>query len=199
MMKLILVRHGQTDENISKTIQGQLPGKLSLKGIEQAKKVGIRLKDEKIDTAYVSDLARVVDTAKKIIQYHPKILFIEEKALRERSWGIWEGKNSKERNAFLEKQGLTLNSYKPEGGESFFEVQKRIVDFYQMLLQKYHKETVLLISHGGTLTALYLFLFEKSVEEYKKYHPQNAAITILEISDDKKHTVHVLNCAKHLE
>ena len=57
---------------------------------------------------------------------------------------------------------------------------------------------MLVVGHGGTLTALYLAIFEKPLEEFKHYHPLNAAVTILEIDDSKKHTVHVLNCVKHL-
>ena len=48
-MRLILTRHGETEENVADIIQGHLPGKLSEKGIAQVKKVAKRLKDEKID------------------------------------------------------------------------------------------------------------------------------------------------------
>jgi broad specificity phosphatase PhoE len=78
-------------------------------------------------------------------------------------------------------------------------MQERMLQFIKTILEKHEKQTVLLVSHGGTLTSFYLNLFQKAKEEYKKYHPQNTAVTILEISDDKKHTVHVLNCGKHLE
>ncbi|MBW2970484.1 histidine phosphatase family protein, partial [Candidatus Woesearchaeota archaeon] len=53
-MKLIIVRHGQTIENAKKICQGQSLGTLSEKGIKQAKKIGERLKNEKIDKIYVS-------------------------------------------------------------------------------------------------------------------------------------------------
>lgn len=198
-MKLILVRHGQTHENIAKIIQGQTHGKLSDIGIEQAKKVGFRLKYERIDVVYMSDLARVKDTAKEILKYHPETPVIEEKALRERSWGIWERKKREERNIFLTEKGYSINEYKPEGGESFEEVEQRILHFIHTLLEKHKEQTVLLVSHGGILTNFYLNIFQKAKEDYKKYHPQNAAVTILEISEDKKHIVHVLNCVKHLE
>jgi len=60
------------------------------------------------------------------------------------------------------------------------------------------KQTVLLVSHGGPLTLLYLYIFKKNIEEYRTYHPQNTAVSILEIDETKKHTVHILNCVKHL-
>jgi len=56
--RLIFVRHGETEENKAKIVQGQKHGKLSEEGLEQAKKVAERLKDEKIDFIYSSDLDR---------------------------------------------------------------------------------------------------------------------------------------------
>ncbi len=119
--------------------------------------------------------------------------------MRERNFGIWQRKLRTERNAFLEKQGLTLFTYTPEGGESDDAVTKRVTNFYSALLKRHIHDTILLMSHGGVITRIYLSIFQKSSEEYKQYHPQNAAVTILEINEDKKHTVHVLNCVKHLE
>ncbi len=197
-MKLIIVRHGETKENVAKIIQGQTYGNLTDVGIEQAKRVALYLKNENIDIAYVSDLERAKDTAKEILSNHQHTKVLEEQALRERAWGIWEGKKREERGRFLTEEGCSIYEYKPEGGESFFDVQKRIVAFYYKIINKHKKQTVLIVSHGGPLTALYLSIFQKDVKEYEKYHPQNTAITILEISEDKKHTVHLLNCVKHL-
>jgi broad specificity phosphatase PhoE len=197
-MKLIIVRHGETHENVAKIIQGQTDGKLTELGIEQARTVGVRLKDEKIDIAYVSDLERTCATAAEILHYHPNVPVVYTKELRERAWGVWEGKKSEERKEFFTNEGHSIDNYKPKGGESFDEMQERMLHFIQKILGKHRKDTVLIVSHGGTLTSFYLSLFQKAREEYKTYHPKNAAITILEISDDKKHTVHVLNCVKHL-
>ncbi|MFW5852855.1 MAG: histidine phosphatase family protein, partial [Nanoarchaeota archaeon] len=91
-MKLIIVRHGETFENISGICQGQSDGTLSDKGKLQAKKVAERLKDEKIDALYSSDLQRTVDTANEILRYHPKIELKKDKLLRERYFGEFEGK-----------------------------------------------------------------------------------------------------------
>lgn len=46
MVEFVLVRHGQTESNAAKVIQGQLPGKLTPKGEEQAAKVGLRFQKE---------------------------------------------------------------------------------------------------------------------------------------------------------
>ena len=86
-MKLIITRHGETEENKAGIIMGHLHGTLSENGKEQAKKVALRLKEEKIDAIYSSDLARSSDTAKEIAKYHPKTPLIFAKDLREKYLG----------------------------------------------------------------------------------------------------------------
>jgi 2,3-bisphosphoglycerate-dependent phosphoglycerate mutase len=91
-MRLIITRHGETEENKAGIMQGHLQGKLSEKGINQAKKVALRLKDEKIDFVFSSDLARASDTTKEIAKYHfhTPIEFVKD--LRERNLGEFQGK-----------------------------------------------------------------------------------------------------------
>src|SRR3989344_5231524 len=95
-MRLILTRHGETIENKMGIIQGHLPGKLSKLGKEQAKKLAKRLKNEKIDFIYSSDLARAADTAKEIAKFHPiiPVEFVED--LRERYLGSFQGTKTNE-------------------------------------------------------------------------------------------------------
>ena len=66
---------------------GHNPGKLSSLGIEQARKLAERLKDEKIDVIFSSDLARAADTAKEIAKFHPNIPLELTKDIRERFLG----------------------------------------------------------------------------------------------------------------
>jgi len=73
-MKLILVRHGETIDNKKRLVQGHRQGELSDVGKEQAKKVAERLKDEKIDYIFSSDLRRAADTAKVIAKYQKEVL-----------------------------------------------------------------------------------------------------------------------------
>ncbi len=197
-MKLIIVRHGETIENATGICQGQSYGTLSEKGKEQARKVAERLKEQAFDIAYVSDLERTKDTGKEILKYHPRVPVIYTKDIRERSWGIFEGRTTAERRGYSQEKGISLHDMHPEKGESYDQVLHRMLDFYNFLLKKHLHHTVLIVGHGGSLTYLLLHLFEKTMDEYKTHHPQNTAVTILEISDDRRHTVHVLNCVKHL-
>lgn len=62
MTRLLLVRHGETVDNVNKIIQGQTHGRLTLNGIEQAHELGRQLRGEHIDVFLSSDLARAVET-----------------------------------------------------------------------------------------------------------------------------------------
>ena len=95
-MILIITRHGETIENKQGIMQGHLPGTLSEHGIEQAKKLAERLKEEKIDFIYSSDLARAADTAKEIAKFHPNISINFTKELRERNLGELQGRKASE-------------------------------------------------------------------------------------------------------
>ena len=63
MQKLYLVRHGQSEWNYQKKVQGQQDTILTEQGRIQAKKLGHRLKKENIDAIYSSDLKRAYETA----------------------------------------------------------------------------------------------------------------------------------------
>ena len=60
--RLLLVRHGETVDNVNKIMQGQTHGRLTLNGIEQAHELGRKLRGEKIDVFLSSDLQRAVET-----------------------------------------------------------------------------------------------------------------------------------------
>ena len=197
-MKLILVRHGLTEENIKKITQGQTHGKLSPQGIIQAKKVGLKLKYEKIDIVYSSDLKRAVDTTKEIIKFHPDTPVHYVKELREASKGIFDGRPRKLIQEYRQKLSGLLHLHKYKNGESLIEVQKRIFDFYKKLLLKHPTKTVLIISHGSAIICLLIKLLNKSFDNFIELKPDNCAITIVQIDKNKKPRLEILNCVKHL-
>ena len=73
MTRLLLVRHGETVDNVNKIMQGQTHGRLTLNGIEQAHELGRQLRGEHIDVFLSSDLARAVETLEIIKkETHPQ-------------------------------------------------------------------------------------------------------------------------------
>jgi len=112
-MRLIIVRHGETDENRNDLLNGWLDSKLNSRGLEQAQKIAKRLKWMKIDVAYVSDLARAVVTAEEILKFHPKTKVHINKALREKSHGIFDGKAVEEMVTAREQSGALYEEFRP--------------------------------------------------------------------------------------
>ena len=72
-MRLIMVRHGETEENRDSITQGQTPGHLTKLGKSQAKKLGERLASDNFDIIYCSDLLRCKDTCAEISKHHPSV------------------------------------------------------------------------------------------------------------------------------
>ena len=91
-MELIIVRHGKTLENVNRVCLGHMGGELSEEGILEARKLGERFRDKKIDSIYSSDLKRAVDTSKEVLAHHKGVPFILDERIRERFFGRLQGK-----------------------------------------------------------------------------------------------------------
>ena len=196
-MRLIITRHGETIENKEGIIQGHLPGKLSEEGIEQAKKVALRLKDEKIDFAFSSDLARSADTAREIMKFHKDAPIEFTKELRERFLGEIQGKRKSELGFGEQKYVAARDNLK--GAETLEELFKRAESFVDKVLQKHHNHTVLFVGHNGINKALIAAITGKTYEDIPNIENQkNTSVCIFEIEEDKKHRIHCFNCVKHL-
>ncbi|MDP2907883.1 MAG: histidine phosphatase family protein [Nanoarchaeota archaeon] len=197
-MRLILVRHGRTVENQRRIVQGHIQGTLSKEGVKQAKLLAKRLSDMKIDIIFTSDLKRAKDTAKEIIKLHPEAKLVEDKRLRERSFGIYDGKHKD----IVIKKVFQKNdfSYRPSKGESFEDVIKRVKSFYKEILKNYAKKTVLVVAHGGILVFFTRLVLDKSLKApiQRSEFQKNTAVTDLKISDKGKVRTLCLNCDKHL-
>ena len=198
-IRIILVRHGETVQNARHIIQGHLPGILSKKGREQAKKVAEYLKKEKLDRIYVSDLKRTRDTAKAIIKFHPRVPVIYDPRLREQNYGIYQGKASGTMDEAVRKRRIPYHLYTPRGGESIVDVQNRVIQFLHDILSEKGLKTVLLVTHGGPMTRMLMHLERAHEEQYINYRHANTGVTILEFDRKQKHKISVLNSTKHLD
>lgn len=201
-MRVIFTRHGETKENVAGISMGQgVDGTLNETGILQAQRLAHRLKNEEFKYIYVSDLKRAVDTAKTIHKYHPQAELIFAPELRERNLGIYEGGPREQWKKVMKESPIPFHAFKPEKGESYEESQERVRLFFHQLLEKHPEDNVLLVTHTGVLTMLFLHIFNRPVtlEEYEQFKPENTAITICDISPDGKCITHLLNSTEHLE
>lgn len=197
-MKLIITRHGETEENAAGILQGHLPGVLSSTGIEQAKKLAQRLKEEKFDYIYSSDLDRAADTAKEICKYHPGTKIEFTKNLRERNLGELQGRRKSEVGWGGDDQQVTF--IEPKGGETTEEVSKRAEDFLEKIINKHHNNSVLSVCHGGIGKALIGVITNKNYTEMQSSpNLQNTSVSIFEIDEDRNYRIICLNCIAHLK
>ena len=131
-MRIILTRHGETHENVKKISMGQgVDGLLNELGIEQAKKLALRLREEDMTAVYVSDLKRAVRTAEEVLYFHPRTKMILAPQLRERNLGIYEGGPNKVWKEVMEQSPIPFHLFQPEGGESYAELQERVGKFFE--------------------------------------------------------------------
>ncbi|MFH1505760.1 MAG: histidine phosphatase family protein [archaeon] len=198
-MKLILVEHAQSVANALGINQGHKEYELSPLGREQARKLALRLKDEKIDFAYSSDLTRAKDTAKEILKFHSGTELVCLEELREKNKGSYQGKHTNVLKEDLKKLGISYEDYDFKGGEKETFVRKRTLEFYEKILEKHKGKTVLVVTHGGPYVNLLLHLLGRPRKDSKICKLKSAAMTVIEVDDEGNHKIKLLSCVKHLE
>lgn len=196
-MKLILLRHGETEDNVKRIIQGHLPGKLTENGILQAQKAGKRLENEKIDVIYSSDLHRTKETTAEILKFQQNVQVHYTEEIREIDMGDYSGKTMEELNwnkNFKEKY------IPPKNGESTEQLYDRIEKFIKSLVEKHSEETVLCVTHGGTIKAFVSVL--KGIDKAKVFsveHVKNTSVSIFEVGVDLENKQIIFNDNSHLD
>jgi broad specificity phosphatase PhoE len=194
-MRLIITRHGETEENKLDIIQGQLPGTLSDLGKEQAEKLAERLSEEKMDVILSSDLARALDTAKTIAKFHKGVPLEEKEILRERYLGKFQGKTKADFKIPAENP---IDDYvTKEIGESHEEFMERARKIIEMIGKRPEKK-ILIVCHNGIGRTIIGTLLGKTMEEINKIELGNTSISIFEgeIGDLK---LKLLDSTEHLK
>ncbi|WP_134684036.1 histidine phosphatase family protein [Brevibacillus migulae] len=154
-MKWIWVRHGETEENRMRRYLGQADPPLNSTGVAQARYLAQRLSEWPITAVYTSDLQRCIQTATAISERHG-LQPIACPALRELSFGRWEGKTYAE--IMEEDREHAVKWYSdpfavaPPAGETLKAFGDRIDRSLQGILATCAPhDTVLLVSHGGVI------------------------------------------------
>lgn len=199
MKKIYLVRHGESQWNILKRMQGQNDIPLTQNGIIQANLIGNRLINEKIDKIYSSDLSRALNTA-KIIGEKLNISVTPMKEFREIKFGPWEGINNEKiledyYDEFIIWQ-TEPEKLKLKGAESIKEVQLRAMKGINKIINDEKYENILIVSHGVTLKTIILGLLDMSLVYFKNFTLNNVGLTIIE-NRDYNRVLKLLNDTSH--
>lgn len=156
-MKMILIRHGQTEWNALQKYQGHTDVHLNELGRKQAATAAQYLKDhETIEAVYASDLSRTRETA-EILSRSINLPVITDSRLRELSFGLWEGMTFnevyKEYREEFDNWYNNTSEFKVPGGESFNELVTRVMQALHEIAAE-HRGTVVVATHGGVIMAL---------------------------------------------
>lgn len=189
-MNIYVTRHGETQWNREKRMQGWNNSDLTQRGIEGAKKLGKRLEKIDFQCIYSSSSKRAFDSSKYIRgNKDTEIVLLDD--LREMGLGKWEGlQHIKLEELYPEEYFNFWNNphlYKNETGESFYELFTRLKLVLEMIINKHKKGNVLIVSHGVVLKAIYTIIKGESLRDlWQPPHIGNTSLTIIEVKEGKK-------------
>lgn len=205
MLEIYFVRHGETEWNIRGIFQGRNNSNLTAEGVEQAKKLGNKIRNIDFAKVYASPLGRAMDTARYIMgDVKKEILPIEE--FQEIAMGKVEGI---EKDKFVEKYPKEYTDfwnfsedYDPSAysGESFQELFARIESGLKKIIAE-NKEggKILIVTHGVSLKTIFCIINGKGIQGLSNEAiPQNTSLSIAEYTDENGFKMKVFSDTSHL-
>jgi len=171
-----LIRHGETEWNVQRRLQGHQDIPLSALGLQQAEKVAQRLAKERLHAVYSSDLLRAKMTAMRIAHYQQQPVILHP-GLRERSYGTYEGKRWDEIPGYGE--GFRSHLWAAEGVESWQHMQRRAMRTLSEIVSRHVGERVAVVSHGGTINAILAYIEGSGEPRYKIANTSVTCLTYL--------------------
>lgn len=184
-LKLILIRHGQTEENAGDIVQGHLDGALSELGREQAAAIGTFLSGLEIDAVYASDLQRALTTAVLALASStgaPAV--VKDPRLREQSFGVFEGQPVEDLLVDMRDRGQDWVTFYPEGGESRALLRTRAQAFLEDIVCAHQCGTVVAFTHYGFINTL-MRIVDNSGDPEMDHEIANASINIFRLFADR--------------
>jgi phosphoserine phosphatase len=191
-MKLILIRHGETDYTCAKKLCGAIDVPLNALGIRQVKRLAQVLRKKRIDAVYTSPLLRTMQTT-RIIFDHKNYPIHPDPLLRETYLGQWEGLTIEEIEkrfpADVRRWHEEPMTFGAPGGEDLITLQKRVKRFLSKLRNKYKNEgnkTVAVVSHSGPIRIILGEISGNGLKGFWDAEPKTAKHIIINFN----HRVH---------
>ena len=195
-MKLLLIRHGESQGNVTRQWQGWLDAPLTRRGQEQAQRLAERLqqwsveKSEPIAAIYSSTLARAYQTA-SILARRCGVPLVLDKRLRERHIGELQGLTWPEIETRYPELAQTIRQRRAvpalPGGETPFDLAERVCQAVEGIIARANgraqAENVAIVSHGGALNAYFNRLVGRGDDMPFLFRFGNASLSIVEIQE----------------
>ena len=200
-MKLVLIRHGETEWVRQRRYQGSSDVALNRHGILQARATGKALKELKPKVIYSSGMKRAYQTAQEIARICRKKITVD-KRLNELCFGKWEGhKHSKISDLFpgASKAWYSANWEScPPGGESLKSLRQRIHSFLSDLSKHHSKNsTYVVVSHGGPIRMFLIEILNVAPNVFWTFRVDPASISTISLTLKRKELI-LLNGQCHL-
>lgn len=202
MLKLYLVRHGESAWNQLHLYTGQQDVPLSELGQLQAARVANALAGISFAEIYASPLQRAVATAEPTARAHQQSVTLDAR-LAEIHHGAWEGQPAaviREQYArdYWVWQTQPHQAQMPEG-EALTDVAHRVYAFLQDVLARHHDGNVLIVTHDAVLRVMVLEMLLLGMEYFWRWRFDNASVTVVERLPDGHFRLARLNDCHHLE
>lgn len=195
--RILLIRHGQTQWNVEGRWQGVLATSLNTNGFAQARALARALRLRPITAIYTSDLQRAVQTA-TVLGSVFKLTPIEDARWRELNLGIFQGLTFPEivKRYPHELGAMEANylDYEIPDGESRRMLQARAHAALEAIMERGHAGEVAVVTHGGTIRALLLRLFEGS-PSVRGIRIPNTSVTTIEANSTGWHLIEAASTA----
>lgn len=183
-MKIYLIRHGQTDWNVQKKIQGSSDIELNETGIRQAEELSLRLIEQKyqFDKIYTSPKKRALTTA-QIISERIKTEYEIVEDFSEMNFGDWEGLSwpvVQTEYPFAYRKWHENRRYVPTPhGESYQQLLQRVLGALDKILEE-NFNNIAIVSHSAIIMSLQCYLSNIPFEEMLQFKATNASILEIE-------------------
>ena len=177
--EIILIRHGETEWNSQKRMQGHSNSDLSEVGRGQIQALGELMKNVSFDHIYSSDSLRTRQTAEAITQYSGHTLQFDQR-IREKNLGVFEGLTSteaKERHPEVYRLFKTAGAnYVIDEGESTQQLLERALEFIEEIRLRHPQERVVMVTHGGVVRVLMKYTLGLSIDAPTRFIIKNTGI-----------------------
>ncbi len=187
MVKIYLVRHGETEDNRNHQLCGWSNPPLNEKGRQQAQKLALFLKNQSFDAIYTSGLKRTDETAKLITQVKEgSISFMEE--LRELHFGDFEGDTminmEKKHPKLYQQMRDDFIGFRFPNGESLSDMHHRVTTAIEELIAKHKDEEILLVVHSGVIRSIIAQLITGDIKKHWNFKIEHCSVSIIEAYED---------------
>jgi broad specificity phosphatase PhoE len=202
-IRVLLIRHGETDFNLTHRFQGRIDMPLNEEGKNQAQALSLALKHELLTAIYSSPLIRAMETARSIKALHPSTPLFEEEGLIEMDLGELDGMQVGDwisrHQKFYKTWRTTPSRLKMPGGESLGEVQIRAMDTLERITKPYPRgSTLLLCSHNFVNRTIICHALGLSLDRFREFQQDAAALNVL-YKREGQLLAEVVNDVSHLK